>query len=328
MSHEITGERAFFLKTPAWHKIGKVFENELTDEEAIEVIHPEALDEYRLAAIDDDGNVVKELEKFKTVLRSGDLAEIACHRMSFETMQPWEHGKFFRPYLESGDVTLEAGGILREGTRMWLLGKLNKAKAEVVKGDTIAGYLLASTGFDGSLAYNVRLTNMRVVCANTLAWALEDGAIQQVSHNIRHTKNMRVKEAEVQEEIAKALSDFYKLTDTYQALAAKKMTAAKMIDYVKDVFVSPELEAKLKEENKELSTQMKGKINRVIDLIEGQSNLELVPAIRGTAWQCYNAVSEYLTHEHGRTDQSRLNGQWFGDSARVNNRAMKLALTC
>ncbi len=328
MAHEITDNRAFFHKTPAWHGIGQVFDRELTDEEAVQIIHPESLDEYRLAAIDDNGNIVKELTKFKTVLREGDLTEIACPRMSYETMQPWEHGKFFRPYLESGDVVLEAGGILREGTQMWMLGRLAKAKADIVKGDTIAGYLLASTGFDGSLAYNVRLTNIRVVCANTLAWALDGGAVKQVNHNIRHTKNMRIREAEVQEDIAKALADFYKLTDTYKALAAKKITAKQMIDYVKDVFVSPELEAKLKEENKELSSKMITKINRVIDLIEGQSGLELVPAIRGTAWQAYNAVSEYLTHEHGRTPESRLNGQWFGESARVNNRAMNLALTC
>lgn len=328
MAHEIEGNRAVFLREPAWHKIGKLFEEEFTDEQAIQVIHPESLDEYRLAAIDDDGNIVKHLQKFKTVLRSGDLQEIACHKMSFETMQPWEHAAFFKPYLESGDVTLEAGGILCEGTRMWMLGKLNKAKSEVVKGDVLAGYLLASTGFDGSLAYNVRLTNIRVVCANTLAWALGRDGLRNVNHNIRHTRNMRIRQAEVQEEIAKALADFYSLTDTYKALAAKKMTAQTMINYVENVFVSDELKAKLKEEKKDYSPQLKTKINRVLDLIEGQTNLELVPAIRGTAWQAYNAVSEYLTHEHGRTDESRLNGQWFGESARVNNRALQLAVTC
>ena len=330
MAHEIEGNSAFYTKTPAWHKLGVVLSNAPTREEAWKLAYPHHLLEHDLtASIPDSDNTTPthDMTGWKAIIRD-DGKEIACVRKSYEIMQPWEHFAFFDPYLDTGDCTLESGGSLRDGTRMWALAKLNQAKADAATDDPITAYLLAYTGFDGTLSYGTRLTPTRVVCANTLAVAMGGKGSHNVHHTIRHTKNMRKRVVAVQEEIAAALKDFYNLTDTYKALAHKKMAAATMINYVKSVFVTPEMEAKLKEENKDVSPQTITKINRVLDLIEGQTGLELVPAIRGTAWQAYNAVSEYLTHEHGRTDDSRLNGQWFGESARINNRALALAVNC
>ncbi len=62
------------------------------------------------------------------------------------------------------------------------------------------------------------------------------------------------------------------------------------------------------------------------DLIDGQKGLELVPAARGTAWQAYNAVTDYLTHTAGRNNDNRLHGQYFGQAADVNQQALQLAL--
>lgn len=51
-----------------------------------------------------------------------------------------------------------------------------------------------------------------------------------------------------------------------------------------------------------------------------------LPSIRGTYWASYNAVSEYLGYERGRSQQSRLDSLWFGDSANLNRHALEIAL--
>ncbi len=51
-----------------------------------------------------------------------------------------------------------------------------------------------------------------------------------------------------------------------------------------------------------------------------------LPSIKGTYWAAYNAVTEYLQYESGRTDDSRLNSLWFGPNAVKNKTALKEAL--
>lgn len=322
MAHMIEGNKAFYTGKPAWHGLGTVLQDAPTYQEAWRMAYPHNLLEFPLAT--QEG--AQPIDGWKAIIRD-DGKVIACVKNSYTIMQPFEHMKWFEPYLNSGDVTLEAGGSLCEGTRIWVLGKLKAGTADIVKGDPVEAYLLAYTGFDGSLAYGTKLTPTRVVCHNTLSTALSHKAINNVQYTIRHTKSIKDRAIGIQTEIAIALERFRGLTDTYKALAAKKMTAEAMNTYVKRVFISEELEAKLKEENKDVSAKMVTKINRVLSLVEGQAGLELVPAVRGTAWQAYNAVTQYLTHEHGRAADSRVNGQWFGESARLNDRALELAVS-
>ena len=64
----------------------------------------------------------------------------------------------------------------------------------------------------------------------------------------------------------------------------------------------------------------------IIDRLDTQRGIEYVPAMRGTVWQAYNAVTEYITHDYGRSDDSRLQAQWFGATATMGKKALDLAL--
>jgi hypothetical protein len=49
--------------------------------------------------------------------------------------------------------------------------------------------------------------------------------------------------------------------------------------------------------------------------------------VKGTAWAAYNAVTDYISHERGNSDDNRLNGQWFGpESARAIQAASSMFL--
>ena len=78
----------------------------------------------------------------------------------------------------------ETAGVLGNGERVWALADLGLAAK--VGDDVQKGYLLFSTGHDGSLAHSYRLCMTRVVCQNTLSAAL--GEKTKASLTIRHTK--------------------------------------------------------------------------------------------------------------------------------------------
>ena len=43
-------------------------------------------------------------------------------------------------------------------------------------------------------------------------------------------------------------------------------------------------------------------------------------------WGAYNAVNEYLNYFRGKTQDNTLNSLWFGDSGRINNKALNIAM--
>jgi len=236
----------------------------------------------------------------------------------YKLEQPFEVMNFFAPYIESGLVELEAGGSLREGSRIWALAKIKHSEAEIVKGDTVKAYLLAATSFDGSLARLTKFCDTRVVCANTLAIARSESSTEW---KVRHTKNMAEKMSDVKRHVNIALDAHNSNVEAYRYLAGHHMRHSEQVAYVTKVIAEDK-------PKKEWSAQLTAKVSTVIELIDNQRGLEYVPAIKDTAWQAYNAISEYVTHHAARNSDNRLNNQWFDSSTQnLNSRALELALT-
>lgn len=317
--HEIEGNNAFFTGEPAWHNLGTVLTTAPSIQEAWKLAYPHTLIECPLEATIIDPQGVKHyqpIESHKAIIRS-DGKHLGTVGADYCLEQPYEVLNFFAPYIESGLLELEAGGSLKEGTRMWALGKIKGSETEIVKGDTVKAYLLAATAFDGTLARLTKFCDTRVVCANTLAIARGESTTEWKN---KHTVNMQAKMAEVQHNVGLALVAHKQSVEAYRALASKKMSDIQQKNYIVQV-IAGELP------QKDWSGQLQTKVTTVIDLIDTQRGLEYVPAIRGTAWQAYNAVSEYVTHHAARNEDNRLNNQWFDASTQgLNNRALELAL--
>lgn len=326
MAHEVEQNKngdykAFFVEKPAWHNLGTVLSDAPTIEEAWHLAYPHTLFKMDLEAtmITDDGEKVSmPLQNSKVIVRD-DGTEFDTVGSDFELVQPIEILEHFRPLLDTGYVKLEAGGSLRGGSQMWALAKINGADCDVIPGDQIKSYFLMFTGFDGSLRIGMSQTNTRVVCANTLAMAQNAG----IDYQFKHTKHVRERMGKATDTIKKAIENFHKDAESYAYLASKKMTRSTQIEYIANVFLTvEELSGKT-----EVSGKKQAIVETVSDLLDTQKGLEYIPAIRGTAWQAYNAVTDYVTHSYGRTEDSRLNAQWFGASAGINRKALDLALT-
>lgn len=317
MAHKIEGNKCFFTGKPAWHKLGIVLKNAPTPQEAWKLAYPHNIFEFPIAGVIEHEGTTEYLpiDSKKLILRD-DGKILGVMGKDYSISQPYTSFSFFEPFLATGECTLEAGGSLNDGARMWALAKLHNSAADVVKNDTVESYLLAATSFDGSLSHCIGLTNTRVVCNNTLSLALGSNFNGM---RAKHTRSLPDKIEQAKIQIASARESFKKSLEAYQAAAAKKATQKEMIAYIHNVFDFDPAD----EDN---STRSENIVNNVIDLLDSQTGLDLVPAIRGTKWQAYNAVTQYITHEYGRNEDSRLNAQWFGTTKTLNQKALELAI--
>lgn len=329
MAHEVEQSKdgsykAFYVVKPAWWDGGTVLSTAPTVEKAWEIAYPHTLFKMDLDAVltDDDGVEHKMRLKNSKVIVRDDGLELATVGSDFELIQPYETLNFYRDLMDTGLIELEAGGSLRNGRIMWVTGKIKGSSAEVAKGDQVDNYVLFANGFDGAMRACITQTPLRTVCMNTLRSAIGNKG-ERADHKFKHTKNVRHRIDNAKRAIMNAITQFGKDTEAYRYLASKKVTPIQMVTYVKEVFLT---EKELSGEE-EVSNKKGAIVQSVIDLIDDQRGLDLVPAIRGTAWQAYNAVTEYVTHNHGRSVDTRLDGQWFGESAKLNQRALDIALT-
>lgn len=306
MSHLF--ESGLFVGQPAWHGLGVVLQNAPTIVEALTVA---GLDWTVTAepAFTADGSRVPDCQ----IIRRGSDGKIFAHMGKiYNPLQNVDALGRFQPLIDSGLATIEAAGSLDEGRKIWVLARVQGASGEVVKGDRIDQYVLLAHSHDGTLKIWFGFTSTRVVCNNTLQVALGDVS-RMVS--VKHTKNAVFKLDEAAKQFDMAGAKLGKDLKQYKFLASKKCDDALMTAYARTVLAGVE------------RAQSEEKIRNEEDLVRlfhtGQGND--MPGVRGTMWAAYNAATEYLTHEAGRSQDTRVTSGWFGPNAKRGAIALNVA---
>jgi phage/plasmid-like protein (TIGR03299 family) len=251
----------------------------------------------------------------KAVRRTSDGRILGVVGPRYVPLQNRDAFAWFTPFLEAREAALHTAGALRQGSRVWVLAKINRDPLVIAAGDEVEKFILLSHGHDGSLAVRVGFTPIRVVCANTLALAHGSDASKLI--RLKHTKDVLDNLAQVRELTNIANQEFEATAEQYRLLARKDINQADLRKYVKRVLRV--------EDKEEISTRLANQIEQIVRLFETGRGNDL-PSIRGTYWAGYNAVSEYLGYERGRSPQTRLDSLWFGDSANLNRHAFQVAL--
>lgn len=319
MAHEI--ESMFFVHETPWHRLGTRLEAPPTTREAIVAA---GLDwEIGMKPlVTADGEPVTH----RATYRKSDGAILGVVGPAWVPLQNTEAFSFFDPFLAAGEAALETAGSLREGKRVWVLAKMNRAPSVIVPkaDDVVEKFILLSNSHDGSLAVRVGFTPIRVVCANTLSMAMGDTASKLI--RVRHQKNMERTLAAVRDVMNTANGAFEATAEQYRRLARTSIVADDLKRYVQLVF-SPN-KARVIVERPANDTGDETEKSRMFDTIaklfeNGRGNT--LVGVRGTLWAAYNAVTEYVSHERGKSDETRLNAL-FNDGAQLNQRALDVAL--
>ena len=314
MAHEI--ENMMYVGTTPWHGLGERLIKIPTVEEAIVAA---GLD-WKVETQDlflADGQKAPS----KAVVRDSDQSILGVVGENYTPLQNIDAFKFFNPFLENNQATLETAGSLRQGKRIWVLAKINKDPMVIVpkSDDTVEKFVLLSNSHDGTMSVRAGFTPIRVVCANTLAMSHASKASSLI--RLKHTKNLKTNLDNIAEIMNLANQQFEATAEQYKALANREINSADLERYVKLVFVGPKFEQMEKEGLK----PGRDVLPKVINLFETGRGSQL-QGVKGTYWAAYNAVNEYLGYERGTDAQARLDKMWFGDSAVSNQKALDIAL--
>jgi phage/plasmid-like protein (TIGR03299 family) len=251
----------------------------------------------------------------RAVRRKSDGRVLGVVGPRYHILQNKDAFAWFTPFLEAREAALHTAGSLRNGSRVWVLAKLNRDPLVIAPGDEVEKFVLLSHGHDGSLAVRVGFSPIRVVCANTLALAHHADASKLI--RVRHSKSLHENLANIREVMNLANAEFEASAEQYRLLARRDIAQADLRKYVRRVL-------KL-DDQEQVSTRTSNQIENIVRLFETGRGNDL-PSISGSYWAAYNAVSEFLGYERGRSQQSRLDSLWFGEAASMNRHALQVAL--
>jgi phage/plasmid-like protein (TIGR03299 family) len=202
-------------------------------------------------------------------------------------------------------------GSLYNGRKVWMLVQL--PGYITVKGDDVGKFLLLANAHDGSMCLTLKMTPVRVVCANTLAAALSnDGSTYW---RLRHTLSLPTKIEAAREALGIASQRFEKVGELYRYFGDHNMTVGQVETYLNRLFPDKDEKDQPIDGADEVRSQ-------IVALLESEGKGLSDPKIKFTAWAAYNAVTEYLNWKVGRKTDARLQSMWFGPIGNKIQQAM------
>lgn len=336
MAHELSirkdgkAEMAFVGETP-WHGLGQ----NVTKGASIGVWAKEAGLDWTADASPVYFNIPNrapalKADGYKMLYRSDNHEQLSIVGSDYNVVQPGDVLEFFRDLTEQNGWWIHTAGVLRGGRKLWAMAT-NGDEGNVVKGDTIKRNLLLATSLDGSMRTIAQETQVRVVCANTLAMAIgRDGAGRAGAIATSHRS---VFDPEAVKRALGVKQDHFK---TFMAKAQELANTPVKLDEAREflrVIFRVNAPAKVAAKPKlawlagltapEPESPDTRSVLRVLELFQGQGMGADLKGVKGTRWGLLNAVSEHVDHEMGRTDDTRLDAAWFGRGASIKKDAME-----
>ena len=304
-------EQMMFVGATPWHGLGNQVESDITVADAIVAA---GLDwEVGLKDLQTvDGVPVNHRATYRKT--DGSILGVVGPR--YTPLQNRDSFDWFQPFLDAGECALHTAGSLHSGQKVWVLAQLNRDNSEIVAGDEVSKFILLSNSHDGTTAIRVGYTPIRVVCANTLAWAHSNTNSQLI--RIRHTRSSKSNLENVRDIMDNINAGFEATAEQFRFLASKDFNQADIRRYVK---VMLGIEGTI---DGDIKTRTRNIMDEILALVEGPK--QSATNVRGTWWAAYNGYNEYLNYNKGRTEDNRLDSLWFGANANDNNMALYKAM--
>ena len=302
MAHGITSTDGLVLhKETAWHGLGKVVENAPTPREALQLAD---LDWNVVQTNDIWGSTATSTvksHKWRLNYRSDNHEVLGCVSNKYQPIQNYELAKFCEELSMDTVVKVESAGSLFGGSKIWFLLKADTFDlGKNGKEDPVVPYVLVANGHDGGLSFSARPTSVRVVCNNTLSWAMDR---KQNVFSLRHTQNLMSRVDEARKQMKDYLNGINTFKEACHHLRNTRVERGQAEEFFLSMYSNcvrpvPETTTRDSEEIKILNKAYKD-----IDLICQKYNRDL--SIAGDSyWNAFNACSEWLQKDRPRTQQS------------------------
>ena len=289
MSHNV--ENMFYAgREKPWHGLGRQVHEALTAEEAI-----------KMAGL--DWNVVQypvcdqfgqEIPGYRANTRDSDMTVLGIVGSRYSIVQNQDAFDFTDSLIGEG-LRYETAGSLKNGKQVWLLGKMPDTE---IAGDKIEPYVCFTNTHDGSGAVRVCMTPIRVVCNNTLNFALSTA---EKKWSTIHKGNINGKLADARATLG--------LIDVYMKELAKTADSLVCLPFFEpDVLRTIEaiLKVKRAKEEKAKTKRQENTEQQIKDGIIACLRADDLANIKNTAWGFVNAVADYVGH----SDPLRKTPNW------------------
>ena len=272
-------ETMMYVREKPWHGLGVEVKEAVTSAEALELAGLDWKVEQRSIQVCGGS----EIENFKANVRSTDSKVLGVVSDRYKIIQ--NHEAFaFTDALIGGDVKYETAGSLFEGRKIWLLAKMPEVK---IANDAVEPFLCFSNTHDGSGAVRVCMTPVRVVCNNTLNFAL-DGARRQWS--TRHIGDLSNKMQEAQHCLELANSYMGELSTFADQMANTTVTDEQIHKILDKMFPIADDD----------SVRKKNSVNRAKEEYMVCYFRPDIAMFLNTAWGVMNAMSDMVGHSAPR----------------------------
>ncbi|MCA9310234.1 MAG: DUF932 domain-containing protein [Phycisphaerales bacterium] len=327
MAHELTtredGAVEMFSAgdVPVWHRLGQRTDAAVESDQAIALAGLNwEVEEHPIHLLTSPVDAIR-IRSHKAIIRTDTRGVLGVVGDRYTPIQNREAFSWLDEVVGEKLAAFETAGSIRGGRIVWMLLKLPRELRIAGTDDISRPYLLVCNSHDGSRAFRVLRTAVRVVCNNTLTLALNIG--EGTGLTLRHTAGSLDRIDEAQRVLGLATRQFDRMQTEMDLLASTRLSEAEVRDYFLTVWPdNPQTE------DNRRAALVRDRMRHNFD--SGAQRLE---GIEGTAWAAYNAVSQWTDWERptrGRTaqqrDDNRLRSIWLGDSAQVKQRAWKAAL--
>lgn len=343
-------------KERAWHGLGQVFDGPMTVVEALELSHADyevqkqPLVTLTPSIMDALNNDSTDLETIRELLKQNTYSnKMATVRLDKETSLGIVSDSYgvvqnkdafqFIDTLCTGVVgdghtpIIETAGVLGHGERVFITAKFpEKIILDNKKDDVVEMYVVFTTSHDGLGAVNCMVTPTRVVCNNTLNYAMYHNAGKlSLKHSANIMSRLDLSSKENTEFAYKTLNmyNIYKqsLEESFEQLRNKKW-AEKELDRIMAQVILPEDAFKTFAqvgtiEHDDISTKSKNMFYRLKEAMHEGVGQEF--GERGTAlWALNGFTTFYQNHSDFKNEEYKFESIQNGLIAKKVQKAYEL----
>lgn len=206
---------------------------------------------------------------------------------------------------------LETAGALDHGRKLWALARTGATDAADIRGeDRIAAYILLATSCDKTLATTAAFTSIRVVCQNTLFFAVED-VNRERRPQVRVPHSLYFDAIAVKKELGLMDRAWEAFLAKVRKMVAYPMNAERASSFFENIL--------LQKKNKALSRAAERERQTMTALFRSAPGQEYIAA-KETLWGAVSAVTYYADHVRCGAEE-RLDSAWFGAGCTLKERA-------
>lgn len=311
-----------------WHGLGNPVSDKLTPKEIV----VEAKCDWTVSKQPLFRLVGKEYVQIKDefmLTRDSDMFPLSIVGKIWKPLQNIDAAEFFKKFVAAGKMKMETAGSLWQGRYFWCLARVTQADFELGKGskaDAVNNYMLLCSPHYKGKAIVMQYTPIRVVCWNTLNYALGsnlkgDAGAFRVPHSTEFNDTVKAQAEEALGLIADQAKEF---KEAAILLSKKKASEEQVEEFFCEVlkFDPRDLEKPKKKDGEVKVPQLLPHLRNALIHAPGAD----LATAEGTWWGAVNAVTYVADHRFGDDRSTSLHNAWFGAKSNLKRRALEVAL--